>query len=50
MRMSIDRLYGDIDTPRAASSALFLRYLEGVSAHAASIGDSVIYITAGEGS
>jgi phosphate transport system protein len=48
MRISIDRLAGDIDTPRAASSALFLRYLEGVSAHAASIGDSVLYITAAE--
>jgi phosphate transport system protein len=48
MRISIDRLTGDIDTPRAASSALFLRYLEGVSAHAASIGDSVLYITAAE--
>lgn len=50
MRISISRLHEDIDTPRAASSALFLRYLEGVSAHAASIGDSVLYIAAGEGS
>jgi phosphate transport system protein len=50
MRIAIDRLQGEIDTPRAASSALFLRYLEGVSDHAASIGDSVLYITAAEGS
>ncbi len=47
-KVSIDRLRGEIDTPRAASSALLLRYLEGVSDHAASIGDSVLYITAAE--
>lgn len=50
VRISIDRLHGDIDTPRAASSALFLRYLEGVSANAVSIGNSVLDITAAEGS
>jgi len=48
MRVSIDRLHGEIDTPRTASSALFLRYLEGVSVHAASMGDSALYITAEE--
>jgi len=49
-RISINRLHGDIDSARAASSALLLRYLEGVSTHAVSIGNSVLYVTAGEGS
>jgi phosphate uptake regulator len=49
-KISINRLYGDIDSARAASSALLLRYLEGVSTHAVSIGDSVLYVTGREGS
>lgn len=49
-RISIDQLYGGISSARATSSALLLRYLEGVSTHAVSIGDSVLYVTAGEGS
>jgi len=35
---------------RATSSALLLRFLDGVSAHATSIGNSVRYVTTGEGS
>jgi phosphate transport system protein len=50
MKVHVDRLSGEIDSSGAASSGLLLRYLEGVSAHAVSIGDSVLYVTAGEGS
>jgi len=50
MRTPLRRPDTDADSVRATSSALFLRFLEGVSAHIVSIGDSVRYIATGENS